>query len=124
MTGYHDPPAGIEEEREGQFYNVYFPGQWISMQQALFPDAVEYDDGESALRESYKFIFGVDMLCTSVHSCLVKVMFIIFLVFVVVVVVVCVCQELLLQSVKWPRMCPPSCAGQLVSPHSFCSMCR
>ena len=45
LTGYHDPPAGIEEEREGQFFNVYFPGQWISMQQALFPDAVEYDDG-------------------------------------------------------------------------------
>ena len=52
MTGYHDPPAGIEEEREGQFYNVYFPGQWISMQQALFPDAVEYDDGESALHKT------------------------------------------------------------------------
>lgn len=48
LTGYHDPPAGIEEEREGQFYNVYFPGQWISMQQALFPDAVEYDDGTPA----------------------------------------------------------------------------
>ena len=45
MTGYReDPPAGIDL-REGQAYNVYFPGQAIGMAQQLYPGVMEYDDG-------------------------------------------------------------------------------
>ena len=46
LTGYCDPPAGVEEMTEGMAYNPYFPGQAIAMPQQLFPDSVEYDDGE------------------------------------------------------------------------------
>ncbi len=45
LTCYCDPPAGIELE-EGMAYNPYFPGGAIGMPQQLFPDCVEYDDGE------------------------------------------------------------------------------
>ena len=45
LTGYReDPPAGIDL-REGQAYNVYFPGQAIGMAQQLYPGVMEYDDG-------------------------------------------------------------------------------
>ena len=44
LTGYWDPPAGVEL-REGMEYNPYFPGQAIAMPQQLFPDSVEYEDG-------------------------------------------------------------------------------
>ena len=36
------------EEKEDMHYNVYFPGQWIAMAQALFNDAVTFDDGTPA----------------------------------------------------------------------------
>ena len=45
LTGYSDPPAGVEVG-EGMAYNPYFPGGAIAMPQQLFPDSVEYDDGE------------------------------------------------------------------------------
>lgn len=48
LTGYCDPPAGVEEMTEGMAYNPYFPGQAIAMPQQLFPDSVEYDDGTPA----------------------------------------------------------------------------
>lgn len=35
LTGYCDPPAGIQL-REGQYYNPYFPGGAIGMAQALY----------------------------------------------------------------------------------------
>lgn len=48
LTGYReDPPAGIDL-REGQSYNVYFPGQAIGMAQQLYPGVMEYDDGTPA----------------------------------------------------------------------------
>lgn len=48
LTGYReDPPAGIDL-REGQAYNVYFPGQAIGMAQQLYPGVMEYDDGTPA----------------------------------------------------------------------------
>ena len=47
LTGYWDPPAGVEL-REGMEYNPYFPGQAIAMPQQLFPDSVEYEDGTPA----------------------------------------------------------------------------
>jgi len=47
LTGYRDPPAGIQV-REGLHYNAYFPGGLISMAQALANDIVEYDDGTPA----------------------------------------------------------------------------
>jgi ubiquinol-cytochrome c reductase cytochrome c1 subunit len=47
LTGYHEPPAGVEV-REGLHYNAYFPGQQIAMPPPLFDDAVEYHDGTPA----------------------------------------------------------------------------
>lgn len=47
LTGYCDPPAGVEVP-EGMAYNPYFPGGAIAMPQQLFPDGVEYDDDTPA----------------------------------------------------------------------------
>ncbi|KAK2465649.1 hypothetical protein APHAL10511_002193 [Amanita phalloides] len=47
LTGYIDPPAGVEV-REGMNYNPYFPGGAISMARVLFDGLVEYDDGTPA----------------------------------------------------------------------------
>ncbi|XP_064398595.1 uncharacterized protein LOC135345162 [Halichondria panicea] len=47
LTGYYDPPAGVEVP-EGMAYNPYFPGGNISMPQQLFQDSVEYEDGTNA----------------------------------------------------------------------------
>ncbi|KAL0580595.1 cytochrome c1 [Marasmius crinis-equi] len=47
LTGYMDPPAGVEV-REGMNYNPYFPGGAISMARVLFDGLVEYDDGTPA----------------------------------------------------------------------------
>lgn len=48
LTGYCDPPEGIELG-EGQAYNPYFPGGAIGMAQQLYNEGVEYDDGKSDL---------------------------------------------------------------------------
>ena len=48
LTGYIDPPAGVEI-REGMNYNPYFPGGAISMARVLFDGLVEYDDRASQL---------------------------------------------------------------------------
>ena len=47
MTGYCDPPAGIEI-RPGLNYNPYFPGGAIAMARVLFDGLVEYEDGTPA----------------------------------------------------------------------------
>lgn len=47
LTGYVDPPAGIEL-REGMNYNPFFPGGAISMARVLFDGVVEYEDGTPA----------------------------------------------------------------------------
>lgn len=44
LLGYQDPPAGIEVP-DGQYYNVYFPGQGTSMAPPLFNDMITYEDG-------------------------------------------------------------------------------
>ncbi len=44
LTGYCDPPAGVEVP-EGMAYNPYFPGGNIGMPQQLYQDSVEYEDG-------------------------------------------------------------------------------
>ena len=44
MTGYCDPPPGMEEQ-EGLHYNPYFTGSWIGMAEALYNDIIEYEDG-------------------------------------------------------------------------------
>jgi ubiquinol-cytochrome c reductase cytochrome c1 subunit len=46
LTGYIDPPAGVEI-REGMNYNPFFPGGAISMARVLFDGLVEYEDGQS-----------------------------------------------------------------------------
>jgi ubiquinol-cytochrome c reductase cytochrome c1 subunit len=47
LTGYMDPPAGVEI-REGMNYNPFFPGGAISMARVLFDGLVEYEDGTPA----------------------------------------------------------------------------
>jgi len=47
LTGYIDPPAGVEI-REGMNYNPFFPGGAISMARVLFDGLVEYDDNTPA----------------------------------------------------------------------------
>lgn len=47
LTGYREAPAGVEL-REGLHYNPYFPGQAIGMQEPLFDEVIEYDDGTPA----------------------------------------------------------------------------
>uniref|UniRef100_A0A646QE59 Cytochrome c1, heme protein, mitochondrial n=1 Tax=Hemiscolopendra marginata TaxID=943146 RepID=A0A646QE59_9MYRI len=47
LTGYCDPPAGVEM-REGLHYNPYFPGSAIGMAQALYNEVIEYSDGTPA----------------------------------------------------------------------------
>lgn len=44
LTGYIDPPAGVEI-REGLNYNPYFPGGAIGMARVLYDGLVEYPDG-------------------------------------------------------------------------------
>lgn len=41
LTGYVDPPAGIEL-REGQNYNPYFPGCAIAMPKILFNEVSSF----------------------------------------------------------------------------------
>ena len=48
LMGFQDPPAGIEVP-EGQYYNVYYPGQGTSMAPALFNDMLSYEDGECCM---------------------------------------------------------------------------
>ena len=45
LTGYSEPPAGIELA-DGQHYNAYFPGGAIGMAQALYNEIIEYEDGK------------------------------------------------------------------------------
>lgn len=47
MSGYSEPPAGVEV-MENLSYNPYFPGGWIAMPSPLSDDAVEYGDGTKA----------------------------------------------------------------------------
>jgi len=47
LTGYCDPPAGIEI-RDDLYYNPYFPGQAIGMAPALYNEIIEYEDGTPA----------------------------------------------------------------------------
>ncbi|GAO47035.1 hypothetical protein G7K_1248-t1 [Saitoella complicata NRRL Y-17804] len=47
LTGYCDPPAGVQVP-EGMNYNPYFPGGQIAMARVLYDGLVEYDDGTPA----------------------------------------------------------------------------
>jgi len=47
LTGYREPPAGVEV-REGLHYNPYFPGGAIAMAQQLYDGMVDYSDGTPA----------------------------------------------------------------------------
>jgi ubiquinol-cytochrome c reductase cytochrome c1 subunit len=47
LVGYEEPPADIEP-REGLYYNVFFPGNWIAMPPPLQEGLVEYADGTGA----------------------------------------------------------------------------
>jgi ubiquinol-cytochrome c reductase cytochrome c1 subunit len=53
LTGYVDPPAGVEI-REGLNYNPYFPGGAIGMARVLFDGLVEYDDGNTWISVFYR----------------------------------------------------------------------
>jgi len=47
LTGYCDPPGGIEL-REGQAFNPYYPGGALSMSPPIYNEIIEYDDGTPA----------------------------------------------------------------------------
>ncbi|XP_011152459.3 cytochrome c1-2, heme protein, mitochondrial [Harpegnathos saltator] len=47
LTGWMEPPAGVAVT-ELQHFNVYFPGNVVSMPQVLFENILEYDDGTPA----------------------------------------------------------------------------
>ncbi|XP_060080109.1 cytochrome c1, heme protein, mitochondrial-like [Ylistrum balloti] len=49
LTGYSDPPAGLELG-EGQYYNPYFPGGVLAMAPPLYNDIIEYEDGTPATK--------------------------------------------------------------------------
>eukprot|EP01090_Pellita_catalonica_P007250 TRINITY_DN17860_c0_g1_i1.p1 TRINITY_DN17860_c0_g1~~TRINITY_DN17860_c0_g1_i1.p1 ORF type:complete len:309 (+),score=41.64 TRINITY_DN17860_c0_g1_i1:38-964(+) len=54
LTGYKEPPAGIEV-REGLQYNPYFPGGAIAMPQPITDEMVEFEDGtEGSLSQAAK----------------------------------------------------------------------
>lgn len=53
LTGYEDPPEGIETV-PGKHYNpVYMNGQWIAMAQPVIDGQVEYPDGSPETVEQY-----------------------------------------------------------------------
>jgi ubiquinol-cytochrome c reductase cytochrome c1 subunit len=45
LVGYHE---GEEEAPPGQYYNAYFPGNFIAMPQPLYEEGVAYTDGTEA----------------------------------------------------------------------------
>jgi len=47
LTGYCDPPAGVELKGD-LVYNPYFPGGAIGMPQQLYNEGIEYEDGTPA----------------------------------------------------------------------------
>lgn len=47
LTGYTEPPAGVEVP-DGMNFNPFFPGTQIAMARPLFDDAVEFEDGTPA----------------------------------------------------------------------------
>lgn len=47
LTGYRDAPAGVKVG-EGQYYNLYFPGNQLAMPAPLQQGAVTYADGTPA----------------------------------------------------------------------------
>jgi ubiquinol-cytochrome c reductase cytochrome c1 subunit len=48
LVGYEDPPADVEPPREGMYYNLYFPRNWIAMPPPLQEGLVQYADGTEA----------------------------------------------------------------------------
>ena len=55
LTGYHDKPAGLQL-RDGLHYNVYFPGNAISMAKPITDGQVEYEDGMNYIYTLYYLI--------------------------------------------------------------------
>ncbi|CAK9802028.1 Cytochrome c1, heme protein, mitochondrial [Anthophora quadrimaculata] len=47
LTGYCDPPAGIQIQ-EGQYFNPYFVGGALGMPQIIYDEVVEFEDGTPA----------------------------------------------------------------------------
>ena len=46
LTGYMDPPGGVEV-KDDLYFNPYFPGQSIAMAPALYNEIIEYEDGKT-----------------------------------------------------------------------------
>lgn len=61
LTGYYDPPAGIEL-LSGLHYNPFYPGGAISMARVLYDGLVDYEDGMS--RNMLTFVLN----CLAVFS--------------------------------------------------------
>jgi len=54
LTGYGEPPAGVEM-REGTNYNAHYPGQQIAMPPPLSEGGVTYADGTEATVEQMSY---------------------------------------------------------------------
>lgn len=52
LTGYVDPPAGVEVQ-PGLHYNTYFPGNQIAMPKPISDGQVDYTDGTPQTVEQY-----------------------------------------------------------------------
>ena len=69
LTGYMDPPAGVEV-KEDLYFNPYFPGQSIAMAPALYNEIIEYEDGKTRLslssKQSVKYCMPLDNWSNSI----------------------------------------------------------
>lgn len=50
LNGYRDPPPGVTVQ-DGQYYNIYFPGNQLAMPPVLSDGIVTYSDGTPATAE-------------------------------------------------------------------------
>ncbi|KAM0728379.1 Cytochrome c1, heme protein, mitochondrial [Formica fusca] len=67
LTGYCDPPAGINL-REGQYFNPYFLGGAINMAQAIYDEVLEYEDGTPPTASQISKDITTFLMWTSNHE--------------------------------------------------------
>ncbi len=66
LIGYTDAPEeALEGAPAGKYYNIYYPGHWISMANPLSDDLVEYTDGTPMTAEQYAEDVSAFMMWTA-----------------------------------------------------------
>jgi len=53
LTGFHEPPAGVQPSAPGLNYNDYYPGNWTAMPNQLTDGRVTYSDGSPQTPDQY-----------------------------------------------------------------------